>query len=126
MEILRERRKHREEVIKEAKQWALKLPFKASIILIGSYARGDFNLWSDVDVVVIAEFKGSPLERLKRLNTPPGYEIIPLTPSEFQRLLKKNNPLAIEVVSRGVILRDDYKIKNLSAFRSNKSSEVNH
>lgn len=41
--------------------------FKVSAILIGSYARGDFNKWSDVDVLLIAEFAGNPLERLWKL-----------------------------------------------------------
>jgi Nucleotidyltransferase domain. len=35
--------------------------------MIGSYARGDFNRWSDVDLVVISDFKGNPLERLEKL-----------------------------------------------------------
>jgi len=113
MEILRERREQREKVIKEAQQWAMKLPFKASVILIGSYARGDFNLWSDIDIIIIADFKGSPLERLKQVDISPGYEIIPLTTNELLRLLKRNNPLAMEIIYNGIILRDDYKIRRL-------------
>lgn len=113
MEVLEERRRQRERVIGEAKRWAESLPFKASVILIGSYARGDFNLWSDVDIVLIAELHGNPLERLKMIDYPPGFEVIPLTQSEFMRLLKKGNPIAVEAISEGVILRDDYGLERI-------------
>ena len=113
MEILKERRALREKVIEEARRWASNLPFKSSVILIGSYARGDFNLWSDVDIVLIAELQGNPLERLKAIDYPPGYEVIPLTPKEFLTLLSKRSPIAMEAISNGIILRDDYNIKRL-------------
>lgn len=113
MEIVEERRRLREEVLRRAREWAQNLQFKASAILIGSYARGDFNLWSDVDVVLIAELSGNPIERLKNIDLPPGFEVIPLTPNEFTRLLEKKNPLAIEALSGGIILRDDLEVKNL-------------
>jgi len=113
LKILEERRSHREEVINEAKEWAMNLPFKASVILIGSYARGDFNEWSDVDVVLISELTGSPLDRLKKINYPAEYEVIPLTLVEFMRMLRKKNPIAVEAVERGIILRDDFNIEKL-------------
>jgi len=56
MEIIREREKTRRKVISEAKAWAKTLQFKSTVILVGSYARGDFNLWSDVDILLIANF----------------------------------------------------------------------
>lgn len=65
MDILEERRRLREDVIRIARDWACSLKFKATAILIGSYARGDFNLWSDIDILLIAEFTGNPLDRLK-------------------------------------------------------------
>ena len=113
MKILEERRRHREEVINEVKQWAMDLPFKATVILIGSYARGDFNVWSDVDIVLISELTGSPLDRLKKINYLPGFEVIPLTLDEFLRMLKKKNPIAVEAIERGIILRDDFNIEKL-------------
>ena len=70
MEIVKERRRLRQRIIEEARRWARSLPFKATVILIGSYARGDFNLWSDVDVIVISEFRGNPLRRLERIDFP--------------------------------------------------------
>ena len=98
----------REEVISDARKWARGLPSKVTAVLIGSYARGDFNLWSDVDVILISEFEGRPVERLSRIDFPPGFQVIPLTPEEFQRLVERGDGLALEAKTKGVVLRDDY------------------
>lgn len=111
MEVVERRKRLREHVIKKASNWASKLPFKVTVILVGSYARGDFNLWSDIDVLLISEdFIGGPIERLKSLDIPPGFQAIPLTPKEFKRLLKKRSHLAIESIEFGVMLRDDLRL----------------
>lgn len=115
MEIIKKRVKLREKVIAEAREWAGRLPLKVTAILVGSYARGDFNLWSDIDIILISDsFKGNPIQRLKELNVLPAYQIIPLTPEEFKRLLEKKDPLAVEALKIGVILREDVKIDDLS------------
>jgi len=115
MEIIKKRVKLREKVIAEAREWAGRLPLKVTAILVGSYARGDFNLWSDIDIILISDsFEGNPIQRLKELNVLPAYQIIPLTPEEFKRLLEKKDPLAVEALKIGVILREDVKIDDLS------------
>lgn len=116
MEVVRKRAEERERVVREAREWARRLGYKSTVILVGSYARGDFNKWSDVDVVVISdEIAGSPLERLEKVDAPPGYEVVVWTLSELKAMLKKKNPLAVEATRSGVILRDDYDIaKELS------------
>jgi len=54
---------------------------KITVILHGSYARGDFNLWSDIDVIVVSErFKGMrPLDRYDLIADllGPGLEAVP-------------------------------------------------
>ncbi len=80
------------------------------MFLIGSYARGDFNLWSDVDVIIIGDFHGNPVQRLKNLDFPPGYEIIPLTLNEIITMKRKNNKLVIDALKEGILLRDDLDI----------------
>jgi predicted nucleotidyltransferase len=59
--------------------------------LIGSYAGGDFNLWSDVDIVLIAEFKGKPVERLKLIDAPPGFQVVSLREEESLKLLGRKS-----------------------------------
>ncbi|MBS7641782.1 MAG: nucleotidyltransferase domain-containing protein [Candidatus Bathyarchaeia archaeon] len=113
MEVFEERRRLREGVIRIAKNWADSLKFRATVILIGSYARGDFNLWSDVDILLISEFTGNPLERLKAIDYPPGFEVIPLTINELTRLIRRRDPLAVEASKIGIYLRDDLDVRRI-------------
>jgi len=112
LEVLKERVKRRLKTIDDASRWARSLEFRCTAILVGSYARGDFNLWSDVDIILIAEFwEGqNPIERLRLIDHPPGFQVIPLTPAEFKRLLEKGDPMAIESIEIGVKLREDVEI----------------
>lgn len=111
MEVIEGRRRLREKRIAEAREWASRIPFKITAVLVGSYARGDFNLWSDVDILIISgEFEGKPLDRLRKLDAPPGYQIIALNPREFRMLLGKRELIILEAVERGVVLRDDLNI----------------
>ncbi|BCU66866.1 DNA polymerase subunit beta [Sulfolobales archaeon HS-7] len=109
-DIIAERERNRREVIEKARTYVNSLKGKYSAFLIGSYARGDFNVWSDVDVLLIGEFHGNALERLLELDLPPGFEVIPLTEEEFDRAVKKNNPIIWDVKGKGVILRDDLRL----------------
>ena len=59
MEIIEKRIEERKRIIRKAHEYSLTLEFKATVILIGSYARGDFNLWSDVDIMIIGYFTGN-------------------------------------------------------------------
>ncbi|MEM3815814.1 MAG: nucleotidyltransferase domain-containing protein [Candidatus Bathyarchaeia archaeon] len=111
MEIIKERRRLRERRIEEAREWASKIPLRVTAILIGSYARGDFNLWSDIDILLISEdFVGNPLDRLRSIDAPPGYQIIALTPKEFKTLIERREMMVIEAMEYGIVLRDDLKI----------------
>lgn len=111
MEVIERRRKLKERFIKEASNWVADLTFKATAILIGSYARGDFNLWSDIDILLICEdFKGGPVDRLKALDIPSGFQVIPLVPKEFKKLLTRKEHLAVEAVKTGIVLRDDLEL----------------
>lgn len=116
MEVVERRLKRWREVVEGAREFARSLEGPVSAILVGSYARGDFNAWSDVDIVLIGRFEGGPPERLERVSAPPGFEVIPLTPEEAVRAAEKSNPLLVEAVERGVVLRDDLNI--LDALRN--------
>jgi predicted nucleotidyltransferase len=108
LEFIEARVKAREAVIAKVGKWVGMLGFHVTAVLIGSYARGDFNLWSDVDVLLVSDvFPERPLDRLKMVDPPEGVEIIPLTLKDFYRLLKRRNPLVVDAQKYGVILRDD-------------------
>jgi hypothetical protein len=86
---------------------------KVTVVLYGSYARGDFNEWSDIDVLVIAEqLPKNPIERLSLVEDcmarVAGVEPLLLTPDMIQRMRGKN--LAVrEALEKGVVLVDDLR-----------------
>lgn len=81
-----------------------------TVWLYGSVARSDFNLWSDVDVLVVAEqLPDHPLRRQDLLMqvAPPKVEPIGYTRDEFERLLAKRHPNLIALLQEAICLRDD-------------------
>lgn len=110
---LERRRREREEALQKATRYALTLketlgPLTA--VLCGSFARGDFNLGSDIDVVIICDALPShPLKRMEVLYAcvdggiePKGY-----TRKEFLGLLRKGHPTAVDALAEGLVLCDD-------------------
>ncbi len=85
---------------------------RVTVILYGSYARGDYNLWSDIDLLVVSE-KFRNVRILDRYDLipqpPPGVEPVPLTPEEFVKNLEKNAWLKA-LRDKSVILIDDYNL----------------
>ncbi len=78
----------------------------ATFVVFGSVARGDFNLWSDVDVLVIAEHVADGwLERIVSMGEPPAL-VQPMvwTPAEWTEQLARNNAAALEAADRGIWL----------------------
>ncbi len=74
-------------------------------VVVGSVARGDFNVWSDVDVVVVAdELPERTLDRLELLmvERPSRVEPIGFTPAELAEARRRRNPLVVELDSIGI------------------------
>ena len=110
VEVVEKRIEERNKIINEATAYSKNLSFKCSVLLIGSYARGDFNLWSDIDLLIIGNFSGNPLERLKNIDFPPGYETIMLTPEEINKMKMKNDKFITDALKDDVVLRDDLRL----------------
>jgi len=79
-----------------------------TVILSGSTAVGEDMPWSDVDLIVIADFKKPFLERLEELAPPLeslfNLEVIGYTPQEFIQMLDRLDIKAIEAVEQGVLI----------------------
>jgi len=83
---------------------------RLTAIVYGSVARGDFNLGSDVDILIVSE--GLPLHYLTRMDLlysclepplePKGYTL-----TEFQTLLAKRHPSIVEALEKGIVVMDD-------------------
>jgi predicted nucleotidyltransferase len=79
-----------------------------AVVVVGSVARGDFNKWSDIDVLVIAEAMPTGTRaRLELLmaDTPPGVQPIGWTPDELAQRRASNDPLAREAYDVGVVVK---------------------
>lgn len=80
-----------------------------AVILFGSFARGDINEGSDVDIVVIANFKEPFLDRIKLLLDLNDGISLPLEPigytlEEFQRMQAEGNRFIQEILGTGKVL----------------------
>lgn len=112
-DVLAERREARARMRSLAAEYverlALHRPIRAAA-LVGSVARGDFNVWSDIDVVVVVEALPERLpDRALALVmvAPAGVQPIGFTPAEFERAYRRGDPLAREAVDLGHTLRGD-------------------
>ena len=85
------------------------------VILFGSYARGESNFYSDIDLIIIANTNRPFVERFKDYSevlaiSPAAVEMLIYTPDEFNRMADEGNPLITKVLAEGKTLyeRSDY------------------
>ena len=87
-----------------------------TIILFGSYARGDFTESSDIDLCIIAD--NMPKEELARRTLPdmpgiPKVTIIGFLPEEFLKYIRTIRFLAFDIIADGIIIYDDGLYKKI-------------
>lgn len=100
-EVFEKVKKYTERVVEALKPHA--------VILFGSFARRDINEGSDVDLLVIADFKEPFLDRIRfllDLNDGIGLPLEPVgyTPEEFRKMREEGNPFICEVLEHGEVL----------------------
>lgn len=102
------RRAERDDRLAEAGRWAhdvaARLPSLIAAVVVGSVARGDFNRWSDLDVLVVADsLPARWLDRCDALGPlPPGLQPIAWTPEELAERRRRRDPIAVEADTLGV------------------------
>ena len=99
---------------------AVSRQLKTSIIILhGSTAKGLHGKWSDIDLVVIADFGMPFIDRVGKLlelnETRAPIEPLGYTFKEFYEMLLKFNPLALESVKSGVPLVGEGMFKRLKS-----------
>lgn len=80
-----------------------------AVVLFGSFATGDVNEGSDVDILVIADFRQSFFDRiglLMDLNDETGLPLEPVgyTPEEVRTMKERGNRFIDEVLATGKLL----------------------
>ena len=87
---------------------------KVTVVLYGSYARGDFNIWSDIDVIVVSNaFRNTKFTKRWELLPEPPEELKPIdiiawTPDEAKILMQK--PSWRKALNHSIIIIDDYRL----------------
>ena len=95
-------------LVQTARQWAERLAKRLDLVaavVFGSVARGDFNKWSDLDVLVVAQrLPPSGRARLEILmqDAPPGLQPVGWTPEELAARRQRGDPIARECDAVGV------------------------
>ena len=81
------------------------IPIRAAYV-VGSVARGDFNQWSDIDVVIVADgLSPRALDRIDLFSDrPPGIEVFAYTPRELEQERERKNPIVLEAGHIGIDL----------------------
>ena len=104
--LLARRNREREELVSRAVGWVEELRSEVDLraaAVFGSVARGDFNRWSDVDLLlVVGGIEGGPVERADRVSPrPPRVQPVIWTPAEAREALRRENPIAVEAAEAG-------------------------
>lgn len=108
--VIQRRLAERQAMIDKAAGWAGALARRMAVVAVvvfGSVARGDFNKWSDVDVLVIApDLPSTARERLEVLmaDSPPGVQPVGWTPAELAERRRRHDPIAVESDTAGVVV----------------------
>ncbi|MPZ87747.1 MAG: nucleotidyltransferase domain-containing protein [Nitriliruptorales bacterium] len=109
-EVVARRLTERAQLLEEAKAFALGLDPGLEVrwvCVFGSVARGDFNAYSDIDVLVVAEgFPQRYQDRLEALGwpTPGRVEPVAWTSMEYRSRLQRQDAIALEALESGVCL----------------------
>ena len=78
------------------------------VILFGSRARGDYDPYSDVDLILIGDFKEKFLDRTFNLlilnESRFNFEIFCYTEGEFEKMFIKGNALILDAIYEGIPL----------------------
>lgn len=107
---LRRRHEQRDRLLDRAREFLDRVPGSVDVtaaVVFGSVARGDFNRWSDVDLLVIAEpLPDRLLDRLSLVvDRPARVQPVWWTRREWRSRRDREDPIAVEAVARGVWLR---------------------
>lgn len=108
--VIARRRAEQAARIDVARRYAADIPDDIGIravVVFGSVARGDFNVWSDIDVLVVADrLSDGYLDRVAAVGLPPtGVQLVVWTPAEWSAAHVKGNPIATEAAASGVVVR---------------------
>lgn len=76
------------------------------VIVFGSYARGDYDQYSDLDIIIVCDTQLPFVERFREFHQlfelPMAIELLVYTPQEFEKMVKRENPFITPVLEYGI------------------------
>jgi predicted nucleotidyltransferase len=106
--IVERRLSERDELIERARRYVAEMGARVNVVaayVAGSVARGDFNVWSDIDVVIVATDLPTTFADRERLFTSvisAGVQAVFFTPEEFESERRRGNALIREAIALNV------------------------
>ena len=78
------------------------------IIIFGSFARGDYHKGSDLDLVIVGEFKDRFIDRIGKIielnDSDLEIEAMVYTEEEFQKMIQERRPFIEQVLEEGMVV----------------------
>lgn len=118
-EVLARRRREQEALLAVARDYVEAIAGRLHLVgagVIGSVARGDFNVWSDIDVLVVArDLPARYLDRASLLTSAPGRRVqaVALAPQELVDARAKGDPRVVELEAHGIFLAGEEELRAL-------------
>jgi len=79
-----------------------------TVILFGSFARGDYHAGSDVDLLIVKQtnrpFTERSAEVLRACQSKLAIEPLVYTPDEFERMKRQKNPFIFKALAEGKVI----------------------
>ncbi len=97
--------------------------FIQCIILTGSRSKGDFNIYSDADIIIIGNWATKNfLDRIdelrsyiNKLNIHIPIDYFCYTPKEIESLIENANPLILDAIDSGICIYNEQFFKKLKS-----------
>lgn len=78
------------------------------IIIFGSFARGDYHKGSDLDLVIVGEFKERFIDRIGKIielnDSDLEINAMVYTEEEFQKMIKERRPFIEQALEEGIVV----------------------
>ena len=95
-------------IVKKFINWIIKKFNLKKIIIFGSFARGDYHKGSDLDLIIVGEFKERFIDRIGKIielnDSDLEIDVMVYTEEEFQKMIKERRPFIEQALEEGIVV----------------------